>query len=183
MGVGRGVGCTIGSTVYLTGPTVPASVLSATAKGVEMANLTSNSFYNETLAEFERVPTVRFLNDRIERLQISADAKAVLMDISKITLTVGSKVLSFGRKILAIALELSSKFQNVLFGVLIALILSAVLATIPFLGPTVSTLMTPVMMSFGIARGAVEDFRNMSVQSEIDALKERMSILSAHSVG
>jgi hypothetical protein len=36
------------------------------------------------------------------------------------------------------------------------------------------------MLAFGIAKGALEDFRNMGVQTELDALKQRLAILSAH---
>jgi hypothetical protein len=59
-------------------------------------------------------------------------------------------------------------------------VLSAVLATIPVLGSAISALLTPLLVAFGIARGAMEDFGNMSVQREIDALKQRMAILAAH---
>jgi hypothetical protein len=68
----------------------------------------------------------------------------------------------------------------VIFGVLIALLLSVVLATIPLLGPAIAALLTPIMLAFGIAKGALEDFRNMGVQTELDALKQRLAILSSH---
>jgi hypothetical protein len=95
-------------------------------------------------------------------------------------LDVGGRVISFGRKILAFAIELAAKFQNVIFGVIIALVLSAVLATLPLLGPAISALLTPLLIALGIARGAIEDFNNISVQREIDGLKQRMSMLAAN---
>lgn len=140
----------------------------------------SSTALAETISEFEQVPSMRALRDKIDRLQISADAKALLMDLAKVTLAVGGKVLAFGRKLLAFVLELANRFQNVVFGILIALALSAVLATLPLLGPAISALLTPLMVALGIARGAIEDFRNMSVQREIDALKKRMTILADH---
>jgi hypothetical protein len=145
-----------------------------------MEEKTPATILADNIALFETAPSMRFLQDKIDRLPISADAKSLLMDIAALTLTVGGKVLAFGRKILAVAFELANKFQNVIFGVLIALILSAVLATSPVLGAAIASLLTPLMMAFGIARGAIEDFRNMAVQREIDGLKDRMTILAGH---
>jgi tetrahydromethanopterin S-methyltransferase subunit B len=139
----------------------------------------TNSF-SEVLADFEKVPTLRGLQEKVDRLPISADAKSILMDVAKVTLAVGGKVIAFGRKILAFAIELAGKFQNVIFGVVIALIMAAVLATLPLLGPAISALLTPLLLALGLGRGAIEDFKNMSVQREIDGLKQRMSILAAH---
>jgi hypothetical protein len=132
------------------------------------------------LAEFEEVPSQRSLRSKIENLAFSADVKSLLMDVAQLTLTVSGKLIAIGRKILAFALDLARKFQNVIFGVLIALLLSAVLATIPLLGSAIAALLTPIMLAFGIAKGALEDFRNMGVQTELDALKQRLAILSAH---
>ena len=139
----------------------------------------TNSF-SEVLADFEKVPTLRGLQEKVDRLPISADAKSILMYVAKVTLAVGGKVIAFGRKILAFAIELAGKFQNVIFGVVIALIMAAVLATLPLLGPAISALLTPLLLALGLGRGAIEDFKNMSVQREIDGLKQRMSILAAH---
>jgi len=145
-----------------------------------MAQADSSIVFATTVADFGNAPALRVLQDRIERLDISADAKALLLDLGAITLNVGGRVLAFGRKLLAIVFELASKFQNVMFGVIIALVLSAVLASIPLLGPAISALLTPLMLIFGIVRGSIEDFRNSSIQTEIEVLKQRMSILSAH---
>ena len=132
------------------------------------------------IADFEKAPALRGLQEKVDRLPISADAKSILMDVAKVTLSVGGKVIAFGRKILEFAIELAGKFQNLIFGIIIALIMSAVIATLPLLGPVFSALLTPLMVAVGMGRGAMEDFKNMSVQREIDALKERMSILAAH---
>lgn len=125
---------------------------------------------SEVLADYEQVPTLRNLQEKVDRLPISADAKSILMDVAKVTLAVGGKVIALGRKLLAFAIELAAKFQNAIFGVIIALIVSMVIATLPLLGPALSALLTPLMVALGVGRGAMEDFRNMSVQREIDGL-------------
>jgi hypothetical protein len=132
------------------------------------------------IAEFEKAPTLRALQDKVDRLPISADAKSILMDVAKVTLAVGGKVISFGRKILEFAIELAGKFQTAIFGAIIALILSLVIATLPILGPAMSALLTPLMLAFGITMGSLADFKNMSLQRDLDFLKQRMSILAAH---
>ncbi|WP_137109261.1 hypothetical protein [Rhodobacter sp. SY28-1] len=144
-----------------------------------MSSAVPNSL-SDVLVDFEKAPTLRGLQEKVDRLSISADAKSILMDVAKVTLAVGGKVIAIGRKILAFAIELAGKFQNVIFGVIIALIMSMVLATLPLLGPTIAALLTPLMVALGVGRGATEDFKNMSVQREIDGLKQRMSILAAH---
>lgn len=144
-----------------------------------MSGAVPNSL-SEVLVDFEKVPTLRGLQDKVDRLPISADAKSILMDVAKVTLAVGGKLIAIGRKILAFAIELAGKFQNVIFGVIIALVMSMVLATLPLLGPAIAALLTPLMLALGVGRGAIEDFKNMSVQREIDGLKQRMSILAAH---
>lgn len=133
-----------------------------------------------TLAEFTAAPPLRVLRDRIDRLNISADAKSLLMDVAAITLKIGEKILAFGRKLLEFVFGLAIRFKNVGFGILIALALSAVLTSIPLLGPAIAAILTPIMLAFGILRGAVQDFKDASVQSELDALSRRMAILSAH---
>lgn len=145
-----------------------------------MINLTKNLELQTTFAEFATAPPLRTLEGKIERLNVSADTKALLMDISRITLNVGGKILAFGRMLLAFAFDLAVKFQNVAFGVIIALVLSAVLASIPLLGPAIAALLTPIMLAFGIARGAMQDFKEASLRSEIDALSQKMAIISAH---
>jgi len=134
----------------------------------------------QNMAHFDGAPSIRFLQDKVDRLQISADGKALLMDLAKLTLTVGGRLLAFGRRVLDFVFELANRFQNVVFGILIALVLSAVLATIPLLGPAVSALLTPLMVAFGVLRGSLEDFKDLSVQREIDVLRQRMAILAAH---
>lgn len=145
-----------------------------------MTNLTSNFELQTTIADFATAPQLRTLHGKIERLNVSADTKALLMNIALITLNVGGKTLAFGRKVLSFVFDLAVKFQNVAFGVIIALVLSAVLASIPLLGPAIAALLTPIMLAFGIARGAMQDFKEASLRSEVDALSQKMAIISAH---
>ena len=102
------------------------------------------------------------------------------MDIAAITLKVGEKILAFGRKVLDFVFDLAVRFQNVGFGVILALALSAVLASIPLLGPLIAAILTPIMLAFGILRRALQDFKDAALRGELDALERRMAIMSAH---
>ena len=133
-----------------------------------------------SVAEFSTAPPLRVLRDKIDRLNVSADTKALLMDIAAVTLKIGEKVLAFGRKVLDFVFNLAVRFQNVGFGLILALALSAVLASIPLLGPLIAALLTPIMLAFGILRGALQDFKDASLRNELDALERRMAIMSAH---
>jgi hypothetical protein len=149
-------------------------------KGKVMTISATNFELQTSIADFAIAPPLRTLRDKIERLNISADTKALLMDIAVITLKVGEKIVAFGRKILAFVFDLAAKFQNVTFGVIIALVLSAVLASIPLLGPAIAALLTPIMLAFGIARGALQDFKEASLRNEIDALSQKMAVMSGY---
>lgn len=145
-----------------------------------MTRSTQDIELQASVAEFAIAPPLRVLRDKIDRLNVSADTKALLMDIAAVTLKVGEKVLAFGRKVLDFVFDLAVRFQNVGFGVILALALSAVLASIPLLGPLIAALLTPIMLAFGILRGALQDFKDASLRSELDALERRMAIMSAH---
>lgn len=130
------------------------------------------------IREFDVSATLGSIRKRIERLDVSAENKALLMDVAGLTLRAGGTVVAIGRKLLAFILALAKTFQNVTFGIIIALVLSLVLATIPLLGPAVSALLTPIMLAFGVAGGALADFRNMAVERELDLLRRRLSIMA-----
>jgi hypothetical protein len=144
-----------------------------------MTEIESPSEEVSLIREFEANPTLRSIQSRIDRLDVSADTKALLMDVAAVTHQIGGTVVAIGRKLMAFVLALARKFQNVAFGIIIALVLSLVLATIPLLGAVISALLTPIMLAFGITGGAMADFRNMAVERELDTLRQRVSIMAA----
>lgn len=135
---------------------------------------------SEALAELGNAPTLRFLRDKVERLSVSADTKAILMDLAAITVNVGGQILSFGRKILGFVFDLFDRFQNIGIGIIVALVLTAVIASIPLLGPVITAMLSPLMLAFGIGWGAVQDFKNISVRNEVERMQQRMAVLAPH---
>lgn len=140
----------------------------------------ANFTLQKAVDEFATAPPLRRVQEWIDRLNASADTKALLMDLARVTVSVGGNIIAFGRKVLEIAFALVVKFQNLTFGVIIALVLSAVIATIPILGPMLTAILTPIMLAFGIARGAMQDFKDATLRSELDALSKKLALMSNH---
>ena len=75
----------------------------------------------------------RKLLQLIERTQLSADLKALLSDLVKVTVKVGSKILAIGRKILTFVLDLVKTFPAIAMGTIAAFVITAVVGSIQYL--------------------------------------------------
>ncbi len=140
----------------------------------------ANTALTEVLGEFQNAPSLTFISDRIERLDMSADAKSLMMDLARVTVKVGGTVVAIGRKIIEFVFALAKRFPNTLFGLIMALVLSMVIATIPFLGGVIAAILTPIMLAFGLGGGAMQDFKEAGLRAEIDALSQKMNVMAAH---
>ncbi|ULB12585.1 hypothetical protein ORIO_22735 (plasmid) [Cereibacter azotoformans] len=63
-----------------------------------MSTTVPNEEFAVALAEVSRSQPLRLLLDRIERLNVSADVKALLRDLARITVRVGEAVVSIGKR-------------------------------------------------------------------------------------
>ena len=84
---------------------------------------------------------------RIDNLNISSDAKMILYDLAAVTAEVGGKIVSAGRRILSFIFDLVKRFPNTAFGLIVGYVLSALLASIPFLGPLLAALIGPLLLA------------------------------------
>lgn len=75
----------------------------------------------------------RKLLQLIERTQLSADLKAILSDLVKVTVKVGSKILAIGRKILTFVLDLVKTFPAIAMGTIAAFVITSVVGSIQYL--------------------------------------------------
>jgi len=117
-------------------------------------------------------PSKSILRDSIDRLDISADAKALLNDILDMTVQAGGQVLAVGRQILAFVFDLVQRFPNTAFGVIVALVISSLIAAIPLIGALLAPLLTPLLVAFGLAAGAVADLKQAGIRSRISVLED-----------
>lgn len=114
----------------------------------------------------------------IERTNLSADMKALLSDIARVTVKVGAKVLAIGRKILTFALELVRVFPTVTLGILAALVITALIGAVPVFGGLLASALGSLLLALGIGAGALNDFLSPSLSERIDRLVGSMSALT-----
>ncbi|MBC7737358.1 MAG: hypothetical protein H7245_09115 [Candidatus Saccharibacteria bacterium] len=130
------------------------------------------------LQEMEASLSLRKIKSSLERLNCSADTKALLMDLAQITFKVGEKIISVGRKVISFALDLVQRFPNTTFGLVVGLTLSVLVSSIPLLGLVLGPLLTPLFLAFGLSMGALADFKDIGVRSRISELEQKFAIIS-----
>jgi hypothetical protein len=101
---------------------------------------------------------------RIESLAVSADVKALLSDLLRVTTQVGETILRIGRKILDFILSLARHFPTLTFAIVIAAVLTTLLAMVPFLSGILASIAGPLTFVVGITDAALreaqsDDFR------------------------
>ena len=115
----------------------------------------------------------------IESLPISADAKALLADLLKITTRVGDVLLHIGRKILDFVLNLLRLFPHIGFAALIALVVGALMSMVPVVGAVLSAVLTPLGLALGIAWGASIDLGTDDLGDRVRNFVDGFSALTA----
>lgn len=91
---------------------------------------------------------------RIESLEVSADVKALLSDLLRLAARVGDTVLRIGRKVLDFVLTLARLFPTLTFAVVIASVLTMLVAMVPVVGGLLATIIGPLMYALGVAGAA-----------------------------
>jgi len=124
----------------------------------------------------ERV-TDNVLNGYIDSFNISADAKVLLHSLQSIVITVGEKVVAIGKKLLEVLLVLTRKFPNTAFGIIVAVFLGLLVSAIPLVGVLLAGILKPLLLIFGIAVGAKNDMKDMSLKQAINDAVEIFSPL------
>jgi hypothetical protein len=128
----------------------------------------------------QTMPTKRALRDRIDRLSVSADAKALLNDLLEMAIDVGGRIIDVGRRILAFIFDLVERFPNTTFGVIVALVVSTLIASIPLLGLVLGPLLSPLLLAFGLAAGAIADLKDAPLRARLGALERYFASATRH---
>ena len=119
----------------------------------------------------------RKLVQLIERTNLSADLKAIPTDLTRFTMKIGGKVLAIGRKILSFVFDLVKAFPGIAMGAIAALVVTALVAGVPLLGPPLSALLGPLLLALGIGAGALKDLTNENLEARINTLVDSLSRL------
>jgi len=114
----------------------------------------------------------RQILQRIESLNVSADAKALLAELLKVATMVGDHLLRIGRKIIDFVLMLLKQFPLLSFAAIIATVVAALLGALPLLGGPLSSVLTPLALALGVTWGA-------KLETESPDLAERVREFAA----
>ncbi len=119
----------------------------------------------------------RKLLQLIDRTSLSADLKAILVDLAKITIQVGETVVSIGKGILKFVFELVKSFPNLTLGILVAVVLSTIISAVPVIGALFGGIIAPLLLAIGIGKGALADIADNNLKSKIEGLTNDFSDL------
>ena len=96
------------------------------------------------------------LERQIDKLAISADAKAWLDSFMSVTVKIGNAVLNIGRRILEIVFDLIKRYPNFTFVVVMYLVGSLLLIFVPALAPILVPLLQAMELVFALAKDYLE---------------------------
>ncbi|MAO25637.1 MAG: hypothetical protein CMN15_00185 [Roseovarius sp.] len=107
---------------------------------------------------------------RIDNLALPSEHKLALNRVSELTARIGEQVVDIGRRIIAFAFELARQFPGLTFAVLLALVINALLAGVPLLGPLLQPLFAPILLAAGVAIGGLSDLYEGDMRGRVDNL-------------
>ena len=137
--------------------------------------------FDALLREVNASPPERKLIELIERTNLSADLKAILCDLARVTIRVGGKVVAIGRRILAFALDLIRTFPAMATGVVVALVLTSLIQGIPVpgVGKMLAAILGPLLLALGIGMGALQDMGSPDFHARMGRLVDSFRALVA----
>lgn len=116
---------------------------------------------------------------QIESLSVSADAKALLADLLKLATRVGEVVLRVGRKIIDFVLALVRAFPHMGFAALVAVVVTALISMVPFVGVALASVLGPLALALGIVVGGAVDFQSADLEARVRDFAAEFSGLAA----
>jgi hypothetical protein len=105
---------------------------------------------------------------RIESLEVSADLKALLSDLLRMATRVGEIVLRIGRKILDFVLTLARHFPTLTFAVVIASVLTMLVAMVPVVGALLASVIGPLMYAVGVGGATALEVRSRDFRQRVE---------------
>lgn len=120
--------------------------------------------------DWANLPSRRELHRKIDNLAISAEHKLALTRVADLTARAGEQVIEIGRSIVAFAFELARQFPGLTFAVLLALVVNALLASVPWLGPLLQPLFGPIVLAAGVTIGGLADLYEGDMRGRVENL-------------
>jgi hypothetical protein len=136
---------------------------------IPVALQAKNDLESVLMAVNDSLP-LRKIEEMLDRTDFSADTKSIVLQVASRTIVVAGQIIQIGRKIVSFALELAKTIPNTLFGVALALVMTALISGIPIFGALLAGLLKSILLIFGIAQGALADMRSGELGSRIENL-------------
>jgi hypothetical protein len=143
---------------------------------IPVALQAKNDLESVLMAVNDSLP-LRKIEEMLDRTDLSADTKSIVLDVANRTIVVAGQIIEIGRKIVSFALELAKTIPNTLFGVALALVMTALISGIPIFGALLAGLLKSILLIFGIAQGALADMRSGELGSRIENLMAQFAPL------
>jgi len=137
-----------------------------------------NSEFIRTMSEFDMSDDQ--VKKLIDKLNITADAKALLYSFSKATIRAGEYIVKIGRKIIDLVLLITKEFPSTTFGMIFGAIAGFLISSIPIVGVVLGTIFTPIAVLLGLTLGLSEDIKNKALIRKISEINASFSPLNAH---
>jgi hypothetical protein len=144
----------------------------------QTGKLASKKLQEPPMSFFDAVRSEQWTDRQIEtfidRLDISADAKANLAAFAKVTVKVGREVVRIGRKIVDVLFSFLRNFPGIAFGVIFAVVITTLLSAIPLLGAVLG----PVASTLLVVFGGYVDLKNPEFSARLNAFVEELRPLA-----
>ena len=112
---------------------------------------------------------VSTLDDLIDNLNISAEAKAILVKIKNTTIKIGNSLLKTGNSIIESFVYFIKKFPKATVGSIVGLAIGCLVSMIPILGLVLGPLLTPLLTALGLAVGYWHDLKDSGLKDSIES--------------
>jgi len=117
------------------------------------------------------------VRDRIDRMSISADIKALLYSFSNATIKAGRAIVKIGRKIIDILFAVLREFPYLTFGAVFGLIVGALVMAIPIIGAVLAPLATPIAVGLGVVLGAKKEIETDTLSQRVQRIVDQFAPL------
>lgn len=122
---------------------------------------------------------LRILDDLIERMPLTADTKALLSDLARITVHFGDVLIPIGRKILTLALEIVKSFPKTVFGIVVTVAVGLVLGSMGKVAVALGAVLTSLMVVFAVTKGMIADYAQAEWAGSLRDLERKMATVAS----
>ena len=112
------------------------------------------------------------LDEWLENLNVSAEAKVILTKIKNTMVRIGNTLLKIGHCIIETIIYFVKKFPATAVGATVGLCIGLLISSIPIVGWVLGSILTPLLTALGLGLGYMADIRaidlKVSVENHID---------------